>query len=210
MSPECSQWAHNLHQPQTPHIPFPPSVSVSISSVPVFLTLPLSPVEREQLFWQNYIKLVTVIFGSSWLIVSVAVLRPRSEEIHSLLGRVINIVRPARTGRGYFSIIVISNDNQESNTGNTDQTARQRHNHFTFTSSSFTGWQLKRFIFLGKYLVFSFHIKYQKMFIIFLMILFLLGITFNNFYSIKVINKHFEGSCELLRLNLPLMLTSCW
>ena len=148
----------------TPHIPFPPFVSVSISSVPVFLTLPLSPVEREQLFWQNYIKLVTVIFGSSWLIVSAVVLRPRSEEIHSLLGRVINIVRPARTGRGYFSIIVISNDNQESNTGNTDQTARQRHRD---TSLSFIGWQLKRFIFLGEYFVFNFHIKYQKIFMIF-------------------------------------------
>ena len=142
MSLECSE-AHNYNQPQIRHIS--PSVLVSISSVS-HTRLPLSRVEREQLFWQNYIKLVTVIFGSSWLIVSV--LRPRSEEIHSLLGRVINIVRPARTGRGYFSIIVISNDNQESNTGNTDQT-RQRHHHFT--SSSSTGWQLKRFIFLGKY-----------------------------------------------------------
>ena len=31
-------------------------------------------------------------------------------------------MRPAQTGGGYFSIIVISNDNQESNTDNTDQT----------------------------------------------------------------------------------------
>ena len=49
--------------------------------------------------------------------------RLRSEEIHSLLGSVINIVRLVQSGRGYFSIIVISNDNQESNTDNTDQTA---------------------------------------------------------------------------------------